>query len=102
MTHERENLRNFINGLAFFRHFRQEKVEKLADEIKVRFLAPKENLFFERDPVDGFYVVKNGNLNQKVYVNLERQNKWPSKAKSGRKNWSKRVISSRMQYTINY
>lgn len=58
-------------GHPFFRHFRLDKVERLCEEIKARFLAPKECLYKETDPIDNFYIIKKGHLIKTIQVDLE-------------------------------
>lgn len=58
LINEKGNITNFILSHPFFRHFRADKVERLCEEIKARFLAPKECLYKETDPIDNFYIIK--------------------------------------------
>ncbi|KAL4493069.1 hypothetical protein ABPG72_003154 [Tetrahymena utriculariae] len=99
---EKGNISNFILNHPFFRHFRADKVEKLCDEIKARFLAPKECLFKETDPIDNFYIVKQGLLIKTMQVELEQQNKWPNKDENGQVYWENFIQGKKVIYTIEF
>ena len=71
---EKGNIAAFINAHPFFRHFRPDKIERMCEEIKARFLAPKECLYKESDLIDNFYIVKNGHLIKTIQVELEKSN----------------------------
>lgn len=44
-------------------------------------MSTKDCLYKVGDPIDNFYIVKNGTLVKKVVVNLEKSNRWPVKTK---------------------
>ena len=74
----------------------------MCEEIKARFLAPKECLYKESDLIDNFYIVKNGHLIKTIQVELEKSNQWPSKDENGNIFWEKHTQAKNVTYTIDF
>lgn len=62
----------------------------MCDELKGRFMSTKDCLYKATDPVDNFYIVKNGTLVKNVVVDLEESNRWPVEPKK----WVKKTITT--------
>ncbi|CAD8163715.1 unnamed protein product [Paramecium pentaurelia] len=95
---ERPKWINFINQIHFFKNFQPHKIQRLCEDLKGKFMSTKDCLYKVGDPIDNFYIVKNGTLVKKVVVNLEKSNRWPVKTKV----WLQNTVATRQEITIKY
>ncbi|CAK73896.1 unnamed protein product (macronuclear) [Paramecium tetraurelia] len=95
---ERPKWVNFINQIHFFKNFQPHKIQRLCEDLKGKFMSAKDCLYKVGDPIDNFYIVKNGILVKKVVVNLEKSNRWPVKTKV----WLQNTVATRQEITIKY
>lgn len=103
MEKEKKFIREFLLAIPFFaQHFKLDKIEQVCDHIKGKFLAPKEPLFTFNEETDNMYIVKDGELSQIKYVNLEYINKFPHLDEEGRQKWRKLLVQKEVTYTIKY
>ncbi|CAD8067435.1 unnamed protein product [Paramecium sonneborni] len=95
---ERPKWINFINSIHFFRNFSSQKIQRLCEDLKGKFMSAKDCLYKIGDQIDNFYIVKSGVLVKKVVVNLEKSNRWPVKTKV----WLQNTVATRQEITIKY
>jgi CRP-like cAMP-binding protein len=53
------------------KNFPSEKIDRLCDELKGKFLSKKDCLFKAGSPIDNVYIVKHGTLCKTVILDLE-------------------------------
>lgn len=61
-------------------------------------MSAKDCLYKVGDPIDNFYIVKNGILAKKVVVNIEKSNRWPIESKI----WLQNIVATRQEITIKF
>lgn len=89
--------------MKFFKqYFVPEKIKKVADLLKAKLLAPNDPLVKEGDPVDSFYILKEGKLQKSTNVKVDYKNKWPHSVENGQTQWKVKEIVKDMTYIINY
>jgi len=71
----------------------------MCEEIKERFLAPKEYLYKESDLIENFYIAKNGASHQNDSSRIRKSNQWLSKDENGNIFCGKSTLKRRMLHT---
>lgn len=87
-----------MNSIHFFKNFKEEKIDKMCEELKGKFMSTKDCLYKVGDPIDNFYIVKNGVLAKSVVVDMEYSNRWPVASKK----WLKRTVVTRLKIPLKY
>ena len=63
MKLERANFSKFLKCVNFLKsNFKDDTLDRLSNELKLRFLTTKDCLYKKGDEIDGIYIIKSGLL----------------------------------------
>ncbi|KRX04563.1 Cyclic nucleotide-binding protein [Pseudocohnilembus persalinus] len=84
-------------------NFNQKVIEKLTQDSRIKLLANKDVLYQPGDYIDGFYIIKRGQLVKKIKVQSQQKNQWPVKNPQDDSQYSEiKKIKKDLIYQIEY
>ncbi|CAG9332721.1 unnamed protein product [Blepharisma stoltei] len=92
---EKHDTTKFLMNIRYFGRWSFLKVQRLSSFMIVKNYQAGEVLFNRGDTSNTFYVIKQGKVEIQVYIDVERQNKWPTASQQ----W--KIMQINRKYIIN-